>query len=60
MSHKKTLPKSSLEKSVALHRRQYRDGKAVAPQSSKFSAKYIAEWDRQCANERLGILENIV
>lgn len=54
-----TLPKSSLAKKVALHRKQYKAGQAVAPQSSKFSAKYIAEWDRQCANERLGILENI-
>ncbi len=56
-----TLPKSSLAKNVALHLRQYRAGKAVDPklQSSKFSAKYIAEWDRQCANARAGIFEHI-
>lgn len=56
---KPTLPKSSLAKRVALHRRLYRDGKAAAPQSSKFSDRYITEWDRQCANERAGIFEHI-
>lgn len=56
-----TLPKSSLAKRVALHLKQYRSGKAIDPklQSQKFSRKYLAEWDQQCADLRRGILTHI-